>query len=114
MTRQEVQVLLEFLSRAFPHRPIENKKATVETWASVLADQDRDSIYKAAKLQARTSHLFPSIAELIAMSRLIQAKASDLLLESEAERSTPWEESGCQLCPYLSPEQTEPCKQCKF
>ena len=114
MTRQETQMLLEFFSRSFPTYKIEDKKGTVELWASFFIDYDFDVLRKVAQTYVLGHKFFPSIAEIKSMAdKLTPAIKAPALPEGKPKTLT-IEDSGCPLCPYYEPGQRDFCDNCLF
>ena len=111
MTREEVQQALQILHRAYPSYQIPDKKQAVELWAAYLKDYDSRTVVTAVKLHIGSNKFFPSISEIVGAANKLQGVNNTPRIEAP-ERVIDWKESGCQLCPYLRQNQSEPCEVC--
>lgn len=116
MTRQETQMLLEFFSRSFPTYKIEDKKGTVELWATFFVDYDFGIMRKVAQAYVLGHKFFPSIAEIKTMADKLNVAVPITPLIETATRPKPLsiEETGCLFCQYYEPGQRDFCVNCAY
>ena len=115
MTREEVQILLQMLTTAYPAQKVEDPKGMVQLWASMLYDMPKEIVFTATKAYIGSQKFFPTIAEIRKSADKFQAMAPRAVHCIEApSKPIEWEESGCQLCPYLKEGQTDYCEHCVF
>lgn len=119
MTRGEIIKLLSYISSAYPNiRPPEDPKGTADVWEMSFGEYPADTIYKAVRFHIKYSQYWPTVADIQKYidRRLYLAYETRIAIEGKAiedEKVIPFEDSGCSMCPYLSPGQTEPCQVCK-
>ena len=126
MTRDEVKILLETLSVAYPAQAskIENKKLMVDLWEGYLKKYSGEIVFEVVKVHIgnKTHRFFPSIGEITAaadkfelMSKNVNGMSKNVNRYIEAPKTPiPFENSCCQLCPFLKEGQQNYCDTCVF
>lgn len=117
MTRDEVKILLETLSVAYPAQAskIENKKLMVDLWEGYLKNYSGAIVFEAVKfyIGSKTRRFFPSIGEITAAADKFELMSKNVNRYIEAPKTEiPFENSGCQLCPFLKEGQQNYCDAC--
>lgn len=118
MTRDEVKILLETLSVAYPTQAskIDNKKLMVDLWEGYLKAYPGEVVFTAVKayIGNKKNRFFPSIGEFKnTVDNFNGMSLSTRQIEAPKEPLT-FDKSGCQLCFRLEENQTDYCKYCIF
>lgn len=115
MTREEVQILLQMLKTAYPTQKVEDPKAMVQLWASMLYDMPKEIVFTATKAYIGSHKFFPTIAEIRTQAEKFRGMAPRAVHCIEApSKPIEWDNRGCQLCPFLKDGQREPCEICIY
>lgn len=126
MTRDEVKILLETLSVAYPAQAskIENKKLMVDLWEGYLKEYSGELVFAAVKayIGNHSHRFFPSVGEIVnaarrfdGMSNNVNGMSKNVNRYIEAPKTQiPFENSYCQLCPFLKEGQQNYCDTCVF
>ena len=126
MTRDEVKILLETLSVAYPAQSskIENKKLMVDLWEGYLKEYSGELVFAAVKayIGNQSHRFFPSVGEIVnaarrfdGMSNNVNGMSKNVNRYIEAPKEPiEFEKSSCQLCPFLKEGQQNYCDTCVF
>ena len=119
MTRDEVKILLETLSVAYPAQSskIENKKLMVDLWEGYLKEYPGELVFAAVKayIGNHSHRFFPSVGEIVNAARRFNGMSNNVNRYIEAPKTQiPFEKSSCQLCPFLKEGQQNYCDTCVF
>ena len=97
MSRQEILALVALASSSYPSMQSRDPRPIVAAWSLMLADLDA-GLAKAAIIKVcRESQFFPSVAQIVAAARELDARGEHLPTAAEA-----WEEVS-RLIQYVGP-----------
>ena len=97
MSRQEILALVALASSSYPSMQSRDPRPIVAAWTVMLADLDATLVKAAIIKVCRESPFFPSVAQIVAASRELDARSEKLPTAAEA-----WEEVS-RLIQYVGP-----------
>ena len=97
MSRQEILALVALASSSYPAMQSRDPRPIVAAWTVMLADLDATLVKAAIIKVCRESPFFPSVAQIVAASRELDARNEKLPTAAEA-----WEEVS-RLIQYVGP-----------
>lgn len=118
MERQELITILKYLRDNYPDTRFNDAKNIVDSWEAEFGGEPAEVVAKAVRFHVRKSRKWPTVAHIREIIRrniqgLYETKIAIEIKAIETEKVVSWEDSICQICPYLKEGQTEPCKICK-
>lgn len=116
MERRELITILKYLRDNYPYRSIDAKDI-LDTWEAEFGGLPAEVLGKAVRFHVRKSKSWPTIAhirEIISrnLQGVYETKVAIEARAIEEEKVINFEDSMCQMCPYLQEGQTEPCEVC--
>lgn len=118
MERQELITILKYLRDNYPDTRFNDAKNIVDSWEAEFGGESAEVVTRAVRFHVRKSRKWPTVAHIREIIRrniqgLYETKIAIETKAIEKESVIAWENTICQLCPYLQKGQTEPCKICK-
>lgn len=108
MTREQIIDLLEIMAAAYPNTKIKDAERMVQAWQLAFAEDDAESVYKAARYHINHNRFFPTAADIR------DSMTRGALLYGERPSTAPRIEATAEEEPWGCDQYCDDCPDFKF